>query len=261
MTQADRPDQGKTSKYSVPAVEKALDILEHLSEQAVPLTQAQLARALGRQPGELFRMLNNLEQRGYLRRDPASGGYSLTLKLFELSRTHSPHDALLQTALPLMRKLSDDIRECCHLSVLHRDRLLVLAQSESPKPFRLSVQVGSLHSPVTTVSGRLLLAAMDEESLQSYLAMQADYLRGSSAERAALHQRLAMIRDRGYEHSDSERFIGWVDLGVLIGSPATRTRAALTLASLRGPGEADNLAWALPQLTACAAEIARQCGL
>ncbi len=259
--QEDEPSSDKASKYAVPAVEKALDILEHLSEQAVPVTQAQLARALGRQPGELFRILNNLEQRGYLRREPAGGGYALTLKLFELSRTHSPHDALLQTALPLMRKLSDDIRECCHLSVLHRDRLLVLAQSESPKPFRLSVEVGSLHSPVMTVSGRLLLAAMAPDTLDDYLAMQADYLRGSSAERSALHERLAAIQDRGYEHSDSERFIGWLDLGVLIGSPASRTRAALTLASLRGPAETDTLLWALPQLKACAAEIARQCGL
>jgi len=135
-------------RYAVPALEKTLDILEYLSEQAIPMTQAQLARALGRQPGELFRILAYLEQRGYLYRDPASAAYSLTLKLFELSRQHSPYDALLQVALPWMQRLTNHVREPCHLSVLHHDKLLVLAQSESPDPFRLSVQIGSLHSPV-----------------------------------------------------------------------------------------------------------------
>ena len=92
-----KPDAEARPKYAVPAVEKALDVLELLSEQAVPMTQAQLCRALGREPGELFRMLSALEARGYLRRED-SGGYVLTLKLFELSRTHSPHEQLLRAA-------------------------------------------------------------------------------------------------------------------------------------------------------------------
>jgi DNA-binding IclR family transcriptional regulator len=244
----------------VPALEKALDIIEHLSEQAVPMTQAQLARALGRQPGELFRMLAYLEQRGYLRRDQTSGGYSLTLKLFELSRTHSAYDELLLTATPLMNSLTDELREPCHLSVLHRDRLLVLSQSESPKPFRLSVEVGSLHSPVATVSGRLLLAAMKPDALSAFLEMQPDYLTMSSAQRRDFHERLALIRDRGFDHSDGEKFIGWLDLGVLIGSERSRTRATLTLAALKQPAMPD-LLWALPRLKQCATDIARQAGL
>jgi uncharacterized membrane protein len=66
-------------QYAVPALEKGLDIVEYLADQAVPMTQSQLARALNRQPGELFRMLACLEGRGYVRRDPTNGGYALTL--------------------------------------------------------------------------------------------------------------------------------------------------------------------------------------
>ena len=60
--------------YWVPAIEKALDILEYLADQGVARTRTQIARALGRGPSELFRMLTCLENRGYLYRDPASGG-------------------------------------------------------------------------------------------------------------------------------------------------------------------------------------------
>jgi len=258
MTTPHKPDP---PRYAVPALEKTLDILEYLSAQAVPMTQAQLARALGRQPSELFRILAYLEQRGYLYRDPASAAYSLTLKLFELSRQHSPYDALLQVARPLMQRLTKDIREPCHLSVLHHDKLLVLAQSESPDPFRLSVQIGSLHSPVNTVSGRVLLAHMPSAALDVFLKNQPDYLLMSVAQRQAFHDCLALVRERGFDNSDGERFVGWLDLGVLVGTPASRTQAALTLAALKQPDAPNNLLHALPQLNQCAEEITRQVGL
>jgi DNA-binding IclR family transcriptional regulator len=258
MNTAD-PESSPRNKYSVPALEKALDVLEYLAEQAVPLTQAQLARALGREPGELFRMLNCLETRGYLRRDDA-GGYQLTLKLFELSRTHSPYEQLIDVAAPLMRDLVDRIRQSCHLSVLHRDQVLVLAQVESPQPVRLSVQVGSLHSPVSTVSGALLLARLEPAERTELLARQADYLRMSAAERQQFADRLTQVRADGWAYAEGARFVGGVDLGVPVGRDGNLTRAVLTIAALKG-ADGPDLFELLPRLQQCAAEIARICGL
>ncbi|MBA2961023.1 MULTISPECIES: IclR family transcriptional regulator [Ramlibacter] len=247
------------NKYAVPALEKALDVLEYLSEQAVPLTQAQLARALGREPSELFRMLTVLEARGYLRRDDA-GGYQLTLKLFELSRTHSPHEQLIDVATPLMRDLVDLARQSCHLSVLHRDKVLVLEQVESPQPVRLSVQIGSLHSPVATVSGQLLLAHLEAGERTELLARQADYLRMGARERQEFNERLERVRADGWAYAEGARFMGGIDLGVPIGSEGARTRAALTIAALKGP-DCPDLFDLLPRLQQCAGEITRICGL
>jgi len=250
----------RRTKYSVPALEKALDVLEYLSEQAVPLTQAQLARALNRQAGEIFRMLACLESRGYLRREPATGAYSLTLKLFELSRTHSPYEVLLKVAQPLMRGLTEDLRESCHLSVLHHDRVLVLAQEESPKPFRLSVEVGSLHSPFHTTSGRVLLAQLEEGACEEVLARDSEWKREKPAARAAFLKRLSGIRARRYERAEGERFAGALDIGVPVGSPQSSIKAALTIATLKEKG-GPSLEPMLPRLRACAEAIALQAGL
>jgi DNA-binding IclR family transcriptional regulator len=247
-------------KYAVPAVEKALDILEYLSEQAVPITQAQLCRALGRQPGELFRMLTALETRGYLRRDPLSGGYALSLKLFELSRTHSPYEELLRAASPVMRRLSDEVRETCHLSVLHRDKILVLAQEESPKPYRLSIEVGSLHQPLSTTSGRLLLGAMERSERDAFLASATDFFARSEDEQTSFLNRVINARERGYELSEGERFVGGLDLGVLVGSAGSTIRAALVIATLKFADGPDLLAM-LPSLRAAALTIATRAGL
>jgi DNA-binding IclR family transcriptional regulator len=250
----------RRSKYAVPALEKALDIIEYLSDQAVPMTQAQLSRALGRQPGELFRMLTALETRGYLRRDAVTGGYALTLKLFELSRTHSPYEELLRAATPIMRQLADEVRETCHLSVLHRDKILVLAQEESPKPVRLSIEVGSLHSPLSTASGRILLGAMEKGKRDAFLQRATNFFSRPEEERTAFLNRVHAVQSRGYEVIDGERFVGGLDLGVLIGATSSAVRAALVIATLKY-AEGPDMEAMLPSLRRAAEMIAEQAGL
>ncbi|MDB5271618.1 MAG: IclR family transcriptional regulator [Hymenobacter sp.] len=248
-------------KYTVPALEKALDVLELLSEQAVPMTQAQLCRALEREPSELFRTLCALEGRGYLRRE-GDGAYVLTLKLFELSRTHSPHEQLLRAASTPMRELVERCRESCHLCVLHRDQVLVLAQVDAPTSIRLSVEAGSLHSPVGTVSGQVLLAHSPEFEREDVLSRRADYLRMSAGERRAFQDALATVRDNGWAYAEGARFVGGRDLSVPVGAATARTQAVLTIASLRGTHTAhEDLFDFLPVLRQCAADISRLAGI
>jgi len=208
-----------TTSYHTPALEKGLDILECLVLEGVPMTQAQLARTLGRGASELFRMLMCLEQRGYLVRDQASGAFSLTLRLYELSRVHTPHDLLLRAAVGPMRTLTETLRESCHLSVLYRERLLVLAQEQSPTPLRLSVEIGSSFVPHQTASGRLLLA------------YQSDHEPREIQQPAEIASRLATIRTQGYEVAFGETIAGVNDLAVLVGTPTSAVKAALTIAS------------------------------
>ena len=248
-----------STKYAVPALEKGLDILECLSKQAVPMTQAQLARALKREPGELFRMLSCLESRSYVRRAP-SGGYELTLKLFELSRTHSPYENLIQVATPLVQDLVDRVKQSCHVCVMHRDQVLVLLQAESPTPLRLSVQVGSLHSAIKTISGQVILSQMESAARDQFLATHPDYLRLDTAERADFVAKLERIRADGWAYRENVSFVGNLDLSAPIGTPDSHTVAALTIGALKTTPDAD-LFECLPRLRECAQEISRNCGL
>ena len=263
-TTAAEPDDTEADrrpKYSVPAVEKALDVLELLSAQAVPMTQAQLARALRREPSELFRMLSALEARGYLRREE-NGGYVLTLKLFELSRTHSPHEQLLRAATAPMRELVDHIRESCHLSVLHRDQVLVLTQVDAPTSIRLSVEAGSLHSAVDTLSGQVLLANSPDAERDDLLSRRSEFLRKSAEERTAYLAMLAKMAADGWGYAENARFVGGRDLSVPVGRAHGLTRAVLTIASLRGTHTAhDDLFELLPRLQKCAEDIGRIAGI
>jgi DNA-binding IclR family transcriptional regulator len=206
----------RTTSYPVPALEKGLDLLEFISAQGVPQSLADLARGLGRSPSELFRMVACLLQRGYLAREDDTGRYRLTLKLHQLAHTHSPVEQILRAADRPMRDLVRELRESVHLSVLADDRLVVLAQVESPEPRRLSVEVGHRFPPLQTCSGRLLLA-YDETFTTSD---------------RALARRLAGIRRLGVSTVDSETIAGIRDTAVLVGSPRTQTAAALCVPAL-----------------------------
>lgn len=147
----------KAPSYAVPALEKGLDILEALAVSPTPLSLAELARDLERGSAEIFRMLVCLERRSYLRRDPVSGKYAPTLKLFELAHARPLLKTLVEAAREPMRRVTRELGESCHLSVLERGELLVVAREDSPESVRLTIEVGARFSPSRTASGRLLL--------------------------------------------------------------------------------------------------------
>jgi DNA-binding IclR family transcriptional regulator len=253
-------DLAPAPTYAAPALDKGLDVLELLARDGLPMTQAEIARALGRTPSELFRIMATLERRGYLWRDPVSGAYRPTLRLLELGQAHRPEDALLRAAALPMRELAAATREACHLSVLHRGSLLVLAQEEGARRVRLSVAVGSTIDPLRSASGRMVLAILPPDERMAALAADPGWLEMSREERAAALDRLDAIRERGHEAAHAETVAGVSDLAAPVGSPRTHVHAALAIAAL----PRDHAAWTaemLPLLLTAAADITRAAGL
>ncbi len=76
------------ARYSAPALEKGLDILEHLSSTRAALNLGELADALGRTRSEIFRMVAVLEARGYLDREGQTASSSPTSCFASVSTGH-----------------------------------------------------------------------------------------------------------------------------------------------------------------------------
>ena len=251
----------KARRYSVPALAKGLDVLELLAHQRVAQSLTEMARALRRSPSELFRMLSCLESRGYLRRDAESGSYSLTLRLYQLAHAHSPVDQLLKVAARPMRELTAEVNESCHLSVLNGCWQLVLAQNESPKPIRLSIEVGGRFPAVHTNSGRLLLAHLPAEELAEALETDPAYAKLKPGQRQRWHKRLEQIRGKEYSSAPSETTLGVHDLAVLAGYCRGRAMAALAIPLLRSPEQPGFPRHVLRSLQRCAKNITQSLGL
>lgn len=251
----------RAPEYAVPALDKGLDILESLAANAEPQSLTDLARLLDRSPGELFRLLQRLEKRSYIRKDPVSGKYSLTLKLFELSHTHSPLEHLLRAAGGPMRELASALRESVHLSVLSQGSLLVLLEAASPNRVRFSHEVGGRFSAAGTTSGRLLLASLPEAERSSFLNTCEEFLAMGEAERKQLIGELETIRRCGYAHSPSEEIDGMEDIAVPVGNGNAGKAAALAIGFLRRGKSKKDVMEMVRALQACAAQITTAQGL
>jgi DNA-binding IclR family transcriptional regulator len=248
----------KAPDYPVPALEKGLDIIEALAAEAVPQSLAELAARMERSSSELFRMLNCLERRGYLTREAVSGKYGLSLKLFALSHVHSVTEKLLQAARGPMQALTEKFLVSCHLSVLERGKLLVVAQEMSPEPVRISIEVGATFEAAKTASGRLLLA-WDRSGETEDGAYRTNRTYGK--ERAELGKIFAQIRKTGVSAAESETIEGVRDLAVLVGEPEVSVTAALAVTRLLRRGQKADEAALLAGMRGAAREITEEMGL
>jgi DNA-binding IclR family transcriptional regulator len=265
----------KAPDYPVPALEKGLDIVEALAAEAAPQSLAELAARLKRSSSELFRMLNCLERRGYVAREAVSGKYGLSLKLFALAHGHSVTEKLLQAARRPMQALTEKFRVSCHLSVLERGRLLVVAQEMSPEPVRISIEVGATFEAEKTASGRLLLAwgKSGESENRSDGTNRTDRTYGKAGAKqsvdvgerrkawAELETIFALIRKSGVSTAESETIEGVRDLAVLVGKPEAGVVAALAVTRLLRRGQKADEAALLKGMRAAAAEITGALGL
>lgn len=256
-----RKPKPSAPKYTVPALEKGLDILEALAASSTPQSLAGLARTLDRTSSEIFRMLTVLERRQYIERDAVSGSYSLSLKLYELAHTHAPVEHLVRTASRPMRELAEELRESCHLSVLSRGKLVVLHQVESPEEIKLAIDVGARFSAVRTNSGRLLLAHLPVEDLAGFLRGDPGYAALSGQERRQLKDQLERIRELGHSVAESRTRPGMKDIAVLVGNPAVGVFASLAIPCLFSGRDEASVVRLLTALLNCAAEITSALGL
>ena len=124
----------RQSRYRVPAVDKALDILELLSAEPSGLTMAMLAERLSRTISEIYRTVQLLEARGYLERNADGDRYAVTMKLFRLAHAMPRIHSLSALAVPILEELAREIEQSCHLAVLDGLDILIIAQVDSPLP-------------------------------------------------------------------------------------------------------------------------------
>lgn len=230
-------------RYSAPALEKGLDILELLAAGQEGMTQSTIAARLGRSVSELFRMLAVLEQRGYIYRDRPEELYYLSLRMFELANRHPPTKRLLDVALPQMRALAEAARQSVHLAVRSDQDLLIIAQIESPEPAGLTVRLGR-RPLAATASGRVLLA---------FCPAGSDADAAGPATRDAA--RLAAITERGYEEVDDESLSGVTDISYPLTDLTGLAVAALTVPYLRRRGDQPSAARVRELVAAAARRI------
>lgn len=165
--------QTKLQKYSAPALEKGLDIIEFLSLTDSAPSLSQLAAGIGRSKSEIFRMMIVLEERGYIRR--AQGDqFVLSDRLSILGAERPLNNKLADLATPILLDLSEKTRFSCHLSVLQGKNFIVVAHATLATSYGLSVQIGHTSPVMNTSAGACFLAFLAKKERLEFMSYFGD---------------------------------------------------------------------------------------
>src|SRR5947209_4149089 len=218
------------SRYRAPALEKGLDVLQFLAGQSDPVTLSAIVKQLGRSHGELFRMIQVLEHRGFIEQESGGEGYRLTDRLFSLGMQQPRMRTLLEIALPVMRELADSVDQSCHLAVHSLGDIVVVARIESAELQGFSVRIGYRRPIPKTASGTVLYAFQPDDVRRRWEALFNPPL--STNELDAFRAQADSIRQRKFTMTPSKFVVGVTDISapVMRGGLAS---AALTVPYLK----------------------------
>lgn len=243
-------------RYSAPALEKGLDVLELLSEIRGGLTLADIADRLGRTKSEIFRMVTVLHDRGYIDRNGSQDRYFVTDRLFQLGLNRPKNRDLIALALPVMNAFSDQTGYGCHLTVASGAQMVVVARVESMSHIGFTVRIGYRQPLNLTGSGHCLLTFMSER--RRLKALQDIKLAAPWVDIDALVVELERFRKAGRVIRDSGIAVGVVDVSSPVIDPLEGGAvAALTSPYIRmrqSPLEPEDLAVHVSQATTLISE-------
>jgi DNA-binding IclR family transcriptional regulator len=212
--------------YAVPALDKAIDVLELLAHRSSGLTKSQLARELNRTMSEIFRVLVCLERRGYIAQLDEER-YSLTLKLFKLVQEHPPTERLLVDALPIMARVAHETLQSCHIGVLEGSSVVILGQTNPPTDVGFYVKLGSSVDIMSAASGYVILAHQNPPDRERILETWMRETGGKPPRDLGKH--LDRIRMAGYEKRASYLVKGVVNISFPVFDSRGSVLCALTV--------------------------------
>ncbi len=250
-----KKEAGTAANYSVPALDKALDVVELLGDSASGMSLTGISDALGRTKQELFRVLVCLTERGYLVRDE-NQHYRLSTKLFEIGSRHASTQNLIARATPHMERLVARLGQSCHLNIIVQNRMLVIARVECNADIMLTVRVGAtfeLHSRNSGLMG---------------LAMQPDHYREQYWNQAGLPEqevtmyeaKMSQYREKGYAEEDSPVVMGVRDCAAPILGSGASLLGVLCVSNINRVGEIPEPYDMTEEVAACARSISAEFG-
>lgn len=217
---------------AVQSVDRALDVLEALAQAEQPIGVGEVADLTGLPQGTVHRLLQSLQQRGYVRRE-ASRKYSVGTAAVRLA--DAAQRSLARGARPHLAELVSLCGETANLAVLEGDDVVYVAQVSSPHTLRMFAEVGRHVPPHSTAVGKVLLAAMPRERALAVLERTGLPARtpATITDPVAFASELDLVASRGWAGDEEEQESGVRCVAVPVEGPGP-TLAAL---SLSGPAE------------------------
>lgn len=189
-------------------VKKALEIIEALSRSPAPVGVSQLGRDLRLNKSTVFRLVDTLCQHGFARKDPATNGYALTIKLWELGVGVLQQLKLRDVARPIMETVTAETGETTMLGIVQDQEALIVEKVDTPETLQIVSPIGTRVSLYCSSIGRAMLAYQPEGFVDAAIGTLPRRTERTITSRAALNAELERVRSLGVAECVDEWAVG-----------------------------------------------------
>ena len=255
-----REPVGRAHRPITNPVERTITVLERLASAPQGLSVTEIALAMRVNKAIAFRVLAGLEGKGYVRQDPLSLRYRLTLQIAALAFTLIDSLGLEEICQPFLDQLAVETTELVQLAVVDGNDMIFVARAQGDQRVKVTPLLGRRVALHASAGGKVWLASLPEQ--EAIRLARAQGLTRLTARTLTtvdqLREEWARVRRRGYATVIQEY---WDDVSS-VGAPVRvgRNQQVVAAVSVAGPtvrfGE-DRLSALAPRLIEIADAIGR----
>jgi DNA-binding IclR family transcriptional regulator len=195
--------EGGSRAGHVPAVSRALSLLDRLAQEREPMTLARLASDLALPKSSVHGLCNTLVSYGYLRRQ-SDGAFLIGPRVMSLAEAFVSGTDVAKEFNAMWAEMGAAPEETVVLSVLSGSDALYMAVRNSARPLGLAFNVGMRLPAYLSGSGKAMLALRSDDEVRALFAggLTTRLTRKGPRDVDALIKELAQTRKRGYSIDD-----------------------------------------------------------
>lgn len=250
------------SPYKIQVLDRALAILEALSQYGPDLTLGQLSESLGLHKSTAHRLIMVLERHKLLEKHAEKGKYRLGLKLFELGTRAVSQLDLRERARPFLERAVLETGETVHLCVYDDGEVVYVDKVEPGRSVRLASSVGRRNPAYCTAVGKAIMAHLPESQVE--IAVQKHGLRQLTRKTvstmAELKTELVNVREIGYAIDNEENEEGVCCVGAVVRDFSGDPVAAVSVSGPTFRIDADKIPVLAKSITAAAEALSKELG-
>lgn len=238
---------------------RSLAILEEISKAGVPVSGADIQRALRLPKPTIYRLLQALEAEGYLTRDLDGKRYAPSQRSRRMAIDVLSSTRLRAARLEVLRKLSDEIGETCNIAVPDRNSMIYLDRYETSWPLRFELPIGSSVPLYCTASGKVFLSHLRAKQRQVTVEAMAltPHARNTIQSTELLAAEIMLTKRQGYAVDDEEFVDGMIAIGVPVYGPSRRLFRTLSFHAVKQRMPLQKVLTHVPLLKAAAERLSR----
>lgn len=221
-------------KSTVQSIERALNLLELLSQKSAGMHLVELSEATGLHKSSVHRLLLTLGNLGYIRKNQATQCYQLTMKLYNIAGRVVEDMDIWAVARPHLDYLRDLTDETVHLVLRDGNSIIYLYKAEcTHMGIRMASYAGMRRPLYCTATGKSILATLtDGEVAQIWKESEIRaYTENTIVALEPLREELAAIRLRGYALDNEENECGVRCIGAAIHDYSRQCSAAFSISA------------------------------